>query len=299
MADFTTIGVPIDSVGRIGGTELAPEALRRLGGGIFGSKDAGDLPVRIRGEGRDPDTGLLASDDVIRTTGAVRQEVAELVLGGERPFVLGGCCTLLPGALAGTRDALGPVGLAYLDGHLDLYDGETSPTGEAADMPVGVVLGRGPKAWVDAAGGAAAGPKDVVVVGYRDLEESKRYGMVQPERIPGLTHLSNEGVRSEGAAAAGTRVAERLASSPGRYWLHLDVDVLDEEVFPATDYLMPGGLVAEELIDLMGPLVASPALVGASVACYNPEKDPAEASGRLLIDLWRRAFATTGDSSSA
>ena len=65
---------------------------------------------------------------------------------------MGGCCSLLPGALAGARRVDGRVGLVYLDGHLDLYDGVTSPTGEAADMPISVVLGRGPQAWVDAAG---------------------------------------------------------------------------------------------------------------------------------------------------
>ena len=27
---------------------------------------------------------------------------------------------------------------------------------------------------------------------------------------------------------------------PKRYWIHLDVDVLDERVMPATDYLSPG-----------------------------------------------------------
>ena len=41
----------------------------------------------------------------------------------------------------------GAAGLAYLDGHLDLYDGRTSTTGEPADMPVSVITGRGPAAW--------------------------------------------------------------------------------------------------------------------------------------------------------
>jgi arginase len=49
-----------------------------------------------------------------------------------------GGCSLLPG-LAGARRTYGRVGPAYLDGHLDLYDGVTSPTGEAADMPISVV----------------------------------------------------------------------------------------------------------------------------------------------------------------
>ena len=60
---------------------------------------------------------------------------------------------------------------------------------------------------------------------------------------------------------------------PGRYWVHLDVDVLDEQAFRATDYLMPGGLSLAELGELIRPLLAGPGLAGVSLACYNPQKD--------------------------
>jgi arginase len=295
MAGFTALGVPIDSVGRSGGTELAPKTLRRLGlVETLGGADAGDLDVRVRGDERDPATGIIASDDVLAASGSIREAVVGLLSDGTAPFLIGGCCTELPGALAAARDVLGRVGLAYIDGHLDLYDGETSPTGEAADMPVSVVLGLGPRAWSDAIDGASVRASDVAILGYRDLEESRTYGMREPASVVGLTYRSNEDVRTEGARQTGTRIAEALAASASSFWLHLDVDVLDEDVFPATDYLMPNGLTWPELADLIGPFVAHPALVGASVACYNPEKDPNERSGRRLVELWRDATHGSG-----
>ena len=51
-------------------------------------------------------------------------------------------------------------------------------------------------------------------------------------------------------------------SRRGRFWIHLDVDVLDERAMPATDYLMPGGLEWDELAALLAPLAASPASPG-------------------------------------
>lgn len=289
---FELIGVPVDSVGRPGGTELAPAALRELDlASALGATDAGDLEVRIRGEERDPDTGIVASADVLATTQVVRSAVADSLGAGARPFLAGGCCSELPGALAGARDALGRVGLAYLDGHLDLYDGVTSPTGEAADMPVSVALGLGPEAWVRAAGGASLTVERLALVGYRDKEESIEHGMLQPERLgPGLTHLPVDEVRSEGPEAVGERLALALADQPA-FWIHLDVDVLDREAFPATDYLMPNGLTWEELEPLLGPLASSPSLVGASLACYNPEKDPGSRCGRVLVSALGAAFA--------
>ena len=146
MTTFTLLGVPIDSVGRSGGTEHAPAAFRALTRADDPwATDAGDLDVRIRGDVRDPASGVIAIDDVLDTTRRVADAVADLTAKGSPILVMGGCCALLPGALAGARRTFGRVGLAYLDGHLDLYDGETSPTGEAADMPISVVLGRGPK----------------------------------------------------------------------------------------------------------------------------------------------------------
>jgi arginase len=284
MDATVTIGVPFDSVGRGGGTETAPSALRDLGlPQALGARDEGDIAVRIRGEERDPATGLVASDDVLESTTLIRRAVAATIEAGERPFLLGGCCAELPGALAGARDALGaPLGLAHLDGHLDLYDGVTSTSGEAADMPISVVLGLGPAAWVAAAGGAAAAPERTALIGFRDRAESIADGMRQPEDLPHPPLLYGAAeLRAQGLPVAATELAERLGSGP--FWLHLDVDVLDEAVFPATDYLQPDGLAWEELAALLAPLAAADALVGASLACYNPDKDPGLECGRRLV----------------
>ncbi len=98
-------------------------------------------------------------------------------------------------------------------------------------------------------------------------------------------------LRSEGPSAAATRV-EATLSAAGPFWLHLDVDVLDAAIFAATDYPMPGGLDWEETRAILAPLLSSPALIGTSLGCYNPEKDPGQACGRALVEALRLAGAT-------
>ena len=289
MRPFTLLGVPIDSVGRSGGTEHAPAAFRSHSreDDPWRGADAGDLDVRIRGDVRDPASGVIAIDDVLDVTRQVGDAVEVLRRDGLIPFVMGGCCSLLPGALAGAQ-RVGAAGLVYLDGHLDLYDGTTSPTGEAADMPISVVLGRGPDVWVGAAGSTTV-PERVWLVGPRDLEEALGYGHPDPADIPGLSFTDAETIRATGAGAVGRATAEAAGSDP--YWVHLDVDVLDQAAFPATDYLMPGGLQLFELRDLLEPLLASSSLAGVSVGCYDPEKDPGGANGEALAELFRTALA--------
>lgn len=283
MEPLAYIGVPIDSVNRDGSSyEQGPATLRELGlPAALGGEDGGDLEVGIRGEERDPQTGLLGSADVLDSTVTIRGAVAELLGEGVRPFLAGGCCAELPGALAGARDALGTIGLVHFDGHLDLYDGETSATGEAADMPISVALGLGPAAWVEAAGGASVAPERTALVGFRDREESLKYGMRQPEAIePAPLLRSVNDVRGRGPASVATELPPLLGAP---FWLHFDVDVLDERVFPATDYLMPNGLDWQEAGEILAPLLTSPRLIGASLACYDPAKDPNRNSGRALV----------------
>ncbi|PVA11037.1 hypothetical protein DC366_04475 [Pelagivirga sediminicola] len=142
---FSMIGVPIDCLG-FGGplqaVERMPESLRRADlAKRLDAKDLGDLEVRIGKGVRDAQTGLISLDDCRATTRTMRAETVRLLRGGLRPFFVGGCCSMVPGITAGLRDVHGQAALVYVDGHMDLYDGETSWQGEMADMPLGIVLG--------------------------------------------------------------------------------------------------------------------------------------------------------------
>jgi len=293
LRPWTVLGVPIDSVsapvgGDTFGTELAPSALRDLDLVVrLGARDAGDLATRVVapavGPARDPLSGIVGWPSVGTMTSAVRTAVAALVANGERPFVLGGCCALVMGAAAGTRDALGRIGLANVDGHVDLYDHRTSPTGEAADLPVAALLGIGWPALLDTLGDRPVLlPSDVVVIGARDEDERADLGDLP--RSLGVTVHPPEAITPD-PAALGSAAAEQLSAAGRPFWLHLDLDVLDEVVFPATDYLMPNGLDLDQLRDVLHPLGRSRGLAGASVGCYNPTKDPDGQYGAALADL--------------
>lgn len=293
---FTTIGVPIDSVGlgreESHGTELSPAALRAAGLGRLGWLDAGDLDVRIPSHDRDAETGVVGIDGVLSTTDVVRSAVAAHCRAGGRPFVLGGCCTLAAGALAGARDALGTVGLVYVDGHLDFYDGLTSPTGEAADMPVAVILGDGPRQWVErVAPGPVCPPAAIAILGYHDPIELEDLGSQLATNLRlGMFAADAATIQRDGPVSTGTVALEHVGRAADHIWLHIDLDVLDERVFPATDYLMSGGLDWDDLVELLRPVALDDRLVGWSISCYNPEKDPDGSNGRAIVTAIERLF---------
>lgn len=281
---LTLLGVPIDSVGRQGGTELGPAVLRE-GFSELGLDDAGDTKQMIRGLERDPANGWLAYPDVLKMSVEVRQRVAGITAAGQVPLILGGCCTLLPAALAGARDSLGEIGLAYFDGHLDLFTGATSPTGEGADMPVAAALGLAPPELLEAIGETPVVPPGrIAFIGARDQEELE---LIAP--LPaglGIGRIEyRDSLRHADLAHVGQSIADELGADGGRFWLHLDVDVLDRDAFPATDYLMPDGLSMPELKAVLAPVAGSPGLIGINVTCFNPEKDPQGSCANALVKL--------------
>jgi arginase len=146
MSGVTLFGVPIDCVGEPVGTVRTPDVLRDAGVvDALGAHDLGDLDVFLGPPQRDPVTGIVGSDSVLDLTRTVRQATTDALDDAGTLVVLGGCCTLQVGVTAGVRDRHPDAALVFLDGHMDLYDGVSSVGGEAADMPVAVLLGGGPR----------------------------------------------------------------------------------------------------------------------------------------------------------
>ncbi len=288
---FTILGVPVDSGGRPGGCELSPMVLRQHGlvQAVNAQGDLNDLPVRIAGT-RDTGSGVVGYASALQMTSRVREEVRGLLHRGDRPLLVGGCCSFLMGAIAGARDVYERVGLAYIDGHLDLYDGKTSPTGDLADMPFAFLMGLAPTELAQAMGTSQPiDLHDAALLGYRDAEDARSKGSVMPEDLGlGLYLADDAAVISRSPSSVGEFVRRHMEEGPERFWIHLDFDVLNEKVFPAVDYLSPGGLNWPQLIALMRPLVASECLIGISLACYNPDRDPDRRCAREAIDALRQ-----------
>jgi arginase len=218
--------------------------------------------------------GVLNEDLLPAYSSALADAVGVVIDAGEFPVVLGGDCSILLGTSLALRKR-GRFGLLFLDAHADFYQPEADVNGEAASMDLALATGRGPAVLTD-----LAGPRplvrddDVVVVGQRDAEVAANDGSRPLDPAIRLHDLRT--VRAEGADAVARHAIAHLTRSkgPGRFWIHLDVDVLNDELMPAVDYRLPDGLDWEELHMLLGAAVGSPGAVGLEVTIFNPDLDP-------------------------
>jgi arginase len=166
-------------------------------------------------------------------------------------------------------------------------------------MDLALATGHGPPTVGDLEGRAPLiRAQDAVVVGFRDGEEQARDGS-QP--LPGaLLALDLAVVRAAGAPAAAERALAHLTrpGAPDHFWVHVDADVLDDEVMPAVDYRQPGGLSPDELATVVASAIATGRVAGVEVTIYNPALDPNGTAGAVLTGALARGLGRAASSSA-
>jgi arginase len=227
-----------------------------------------------------PNLGLVA--DLAREQAA---RVEEILSRGGLPVVLGGDDSVIFGCLTALARS-GQTGLLFLDGHTDFWD-PPDGDGELSDSDLWIVTGHGPRQLAQLAGERAlVRAEDCVVYGHRDRVESLAEGSQDVYEHPMLVRSLAE-VRAVGPDTAGVHAKawlERLG--PGRVWLHLDADCLDDELMPAVDWRLAGGLSPDEVISIVRPMAAAGLLAGIDVTIYNPAlDDSALTAGQTLADV--------------
>ena len=222
---------------------------------------------------------MIGAADVRRAAADIAARVGNVLSAGEVPLVVGGDCTLLLGIFGALPAG---SGLWFVDGHADFYDGESSPTGEAADMDLAVLTGHGP-AGLLLDDRRLLDPAATVLLGHRPSDLNADVAFENARLDPAIHALTAPELRERGAERVGNEAAARLAGRPA--WLHLDLDVLDETALPAVSYPQPLGLDWDELEALARPLAAAPSLIGVSVADFNPDRDRDGVHAARVVEL--------------
>jgi arginase len=270
---------------RAAGVEGLPEAL--LAAGFAERVDArrgGRLAPPAFDPTIDAGTGLLNPHGLRDYAPRLADAVGAVLDEGAFPIVLGGDCTILLGITLALRRR-GRYGLLFLDGHADFYQPEAEPAGEAASMELALVTGRGPDLVTDLEGRRPLlRDEDVVVFGFRDAEHAAAEG--SRPLAPTIHAIDLVSVRERGAGRAARDALAHLerTGGPTGFWVHLDVDVLDDAIMPAVDYHLPDGLTWEELTAVLRTAVASDHATGLDITIFNPTLDPDGRVARALVD---------------
>jgi arginase len=286
VVNVQIIEVPSPLGLRPSGLEHAPDALRSAGlHERLGCPDVVRIDVPSYSGVRDPATDILNPRGIAAVALHTAGAVSAALDSGQFPVVLGGDCSIVLGPLLALRRR-GRYGLAFLDGHADFQHPREEPNGEVASLDLAVATGRGPGVLADLDGlRPLVRDGDVALIGYRVLGDNDHF-LGEHIRSTAITVADLSDIRAHGAGHALERALTTLTRPElGGFWVHLDVDVLDDALMPAVDYRHPGGLSWEEAEHILGGLLASRNACGLEVTIFNPRLDPDGSIARRLSDL--------------
>lgn len=289
----SNLGLRPPAPGTVPGVYKLAGALREQGLlARLGAREGGVVvpPRYDRGDWKEGD-GVFHAAALAAYTITLADRIERHLRAGEFPVVLGGDCSIQLGAALAMR-RLGRYGLAAIDGSADFRhpgnEAVNGPVGAAGGEELALSTGRGQADLSDLEGRSPyLRDEDVRLFGLRagdpDLAEL---------RAAGIHAATVEEIRERGAGPVARAALDGLhPPATAGFWVHLDADVLDPGVMPAVDSPDPGGLIPDELSELLAVLVHSPRCVGINVTIYDPDLDPDGRAGALLADLVAGAFA--------
>lgn len=232
----------------------------------------------------DEEAGVRNAGKISVYSQQVAQVLMQVVGQDAFPVVLGGDCSILIGNSLALK-TLGKYGIFFMDGHTDFAWPALSQTKGAAGMDLAIVTGYGhdklsnmnqAKPYVE--------EEQVWCVGNRDFDEA----YVQAIRPSKIQYVDLLQVREAGIETCVRQflsmVAERKLDG---FWIHLDVDVLDDAVMPAVDSRQTGGLSYAELTASLNGLLQSGKAVGLEITILDPDLDADGEFTTKFINEWR------------
>lgn len=280
---------------------LRPTGVEDLGKRLLAAGLAAKLttphPVRhvqtlnvLYNDQRDEETNCLNPRSIREFSLMLGAVVSDSMNKGHFPLVLGGDCSILLGIMPALK-ATGNYGLIFLDAHADFYEPEKSVTGEVADMDLAIVTGRGPSVLTNINDlQPYVKDENVIHIGQRDEEETIKYGAqdIRDTAIKCFSLAEIEKLGIEQVLAETLQYAEGL--DVASFWIHFDTDVLSDEINPAVDYRLPGGLSFEQAEQLIRGLLLAGRAAGMSVTIFNPRLDDSGSIATNIADSIGKAF---------
>lgn len=284
------IGAPIDFGAGRRGVDMGPAAIRhadlaarleRLG---HDTHDAGDVEVPLRDRAKVGDPKLRYLELVLPVYRRIAEAVGDAISRGRMPIVLGGDHSVGLGSIAAVARAR-PVGVIWIDTHGDFNTHETTLSGNVHGMPLAALAGRGHERLVTIDGwkglGPAVHPRNIVIVGARDLDPAESVLLREAE----VTVYSMAVIDRYGIRKVMEHAIEIATAGTDAVYVSFDLDAMDPTTAPGVGTPSPGGLTVREAHLAMELVAASGKLVGLDVVEVNPILDERNRTAELAVDL--------------
>lgn len=216
-------------------------------------------------------SGVRNADNIVRYAKEQVLILEKVFSKNEFPIVIGGDCSILIGNALALKKA-GNFGLFFLDGHTDFMWPSLSQTGGAAGMDLAIVTGYGHdklvnidmlKPYFKENHTWCAGNRAYEEWYVKAIKESKI-------NYTDLITLRQYGIKNCVADFLNMVKTQKLDG----FWVHVDVDVLNDNIMLSVDSRQPDGLHYEEFNLVLQLLLTNEKAIGLEITILDPDLDP-------------------------
>lgn len=215
-------------------------------------------------------------------------EVEHALRGGEFPVVIGGDHSVAIGTWSGVARVAGqPVGLLWIDAHLDSHTPETSYSGAIHGMPLACLLGRGDKRLLNIGlAGVQVSAGHTVVLGARSYEPEE----IDFLQASGVRIIDRVELEERGFADCLHEALGIVTAAPAGFGVTLDLDAIDPLLAPGVGSPEPEGLSARDVLEAVSDIADQPGFRALEIVEYNPDRDRLGITASLISDLVGRVL---------
>jgi arginase len=287
------IGAPLDLGAGRRGVDMGPSAVRvaGLGGRLtalgYEVTDLGNVPVAQPESVDDPGPGdAKYLPQIAACCERLGQLVAQALLDGKTPLVLGGDHSIAAGTVAGVsrffRDSGRKIGLIWMDAHADMNTPQSTPSGNVHGMPLACCVGVGPDSLAGMFGFAPkVDASNVALVGIRDVDRLEG-GVV---RDTGVRTFTMRDIDERGMLSIIKEAIAIAGNGTSGFHLSVDMDFLDPEFAPGVGTPVRGGVTYREAHLAMEVICDSGHMVSMEVVEVNPVIDEVNRTAELAVEL--------------
>jgi arginase len=214
--------------------------------------------------------------------------VTKTLEAGEFPLILGGDHSIAVGTWNGVYQHLQkkskfPLGLIWIDAHMDAHTPETTPSGAWHGMPLAGLLGFGDPKMANLKGlGAVVQPENLCIIVARSFEEGEEALLkklnVKVVYAPQVLERGFRSVLHEAIA--------HVTRNTACFGVSLDLDCVDPTEAPGVGSPETGGVKAAALLEgISHELHHRKDLISMEVVEYNPERNHLGMTAELCFQI--------------
>ena len=287
------IGAPSSAAAFSPGSEKAPAALRaaglveRLQSIGYEVTDLGDCALRLFADDEEHKRARNIPE-IVASLNDLKPRAELAVKSGALVLVLGGDCTQIVALLTGARRYYKNIDLLWFDRDADLNTPASTPSGRLDGMALAGIIGKGSPELVRFWGEPPlVREPDTVIFGLARVDPPEQEFLA---RSP-MRHVYAADIQAKGAVVVAQGALGLLHADAREFMLHLDLDVIAREEFPATNVPDSGGLSFAEVQASLIEFAKHKNLLALDVAQYNPDRDPDGSGASKLIELLAEVLA--------